>query len=184
MGLFGKSLTKEEKRMRAKYRKEKNTEFKGKALQSIGVIPKGGEVELKLNPDEQVLVINYDDEVKIKLPYSRIMGFRLECSQKVVNDNKKDIAGAVLSSGILGHGIVGTAGKIAGSMLSGQKKQKAYWIGTLIYRDKTDNIAEISFATKEEVVEGDEAQKDYYDKEFEHIVNDIAGRYNTDLNEL
>ena len=180
-----KAIIKQQKQDEKNYKKEKTVKFDGTALQTVGVIPKGGDVVIRLNPDTQTLSINYDKDISIKLPYSRVMGFRLEAITEESANNKTDIAGLVLSSGLLGRGIVGQASRIAGSMLMGIKKRKAIWVGTLVYRDKNGNTQELSFAGHEQELERDESPYKYSDDEqFEHIVNRIALSVNQDLLEL
>lgn len=167
------------------YMKEKKAKFEGKALQPVGVIPKGGEVTLKLDPDAETLSIQYDKDINVRLPYARVLGFRLECITEETANNQTDLAGLFLSSGLLGRGIVGTAGKLAGGMMMGKKKKKAIWVGTLIYKDKDGLTQELSFAGDDKELEGDNTPyKNSEDKQFEHIVNGIAMKSNQELMEL
>jgi len=180
-----KAVIKQQKQDEKNYKKEKNVKFEGTALQTVGVIPKGGKVVIRLNPDTEILSLNYNKDISVKLPYSRVMGFRLEAITEETANNKTDLAGLVLSSGMLGRGIVGQAGRIAGNMLMGIKKRKAIWVGTLVYQDKNGNTQEISFAGNEQELERDDSPFKYSDDEqFELAVNRVALRTNQDLLEL
>ena len=75
MGLF---KSKEEK----KAKKEANAFFLGQTLQAIGRIPAGKNVGISLEPERQVLKIQYE-ETAITLPYSRIISFMLEDETKL-----------------------------------------------------------------------------------------------------
>lgn len=167
------------------YQKEKKATFEGTALQPVGIIPKSGKVILRLDPDAEILSIQYDKDINVKLPYARVLGFRLECITEEMADNKTDLAGLVLSSGLLGRGIVGTASKLAGGIMLGKKKKKVVWVGTLIYKDKEGLTQELSFAGGDRELESDDTPyKSIEDEQFEHIVNGIAMRANQDLLEL
>lgn len=177
--------TKKQRNADKEYKNEKKARFEGTALQTIGVIPKGGEVTLKLDPDAEILSIQYDKDISVRLPYARVLGFRLECITEETANNKMDLVGSVLSSGLLGRGVVGMAGKLAGGMIMGSKKKKAIWVGTLSYKDKEGNIQELAFAGDDDVLEEDDMPyKDTEDERFEHIVNGIAMKANQDLMEL
>lgn len=176
---------KEKYRSIKNYQTQKKVKFDGKALQTVGVIPKGGEITIRLNPDIEILSIQYGKDFNVKLPYARVLGFRLECVIEEMENNMGDITSLVLSSGLLGRGTVGKASKIAGNMMKGMKKRRAIWVGTLVYTDKLGVTQELSFAGRDnELGHGDEPYKDSEDEEFERIVNGIAMKMNQDIMEL
>lgn len=167
------------------YNAEKKAKFSGTLLRSISVIPQGSEVTIGLDPESQFLFVSYTKDISLRLPYSRVMGFRLENIVEEGQNIKADIAGTALSSGILGRGMVGTVGKIAGGMMMGLKKRQAFWIGTLLYRDKEGGIQEISVARPKQELEHNEIPtKSAADEQFEHIVNRIALNANQEILEL
>ena len=172
MGLFSKDKESQN------YRKEKNALYCGTTLQPIGIIPKGEEVEIRLNPKKRLLIIEYEGEENVTLPYERIRGFVIDyVTEEKINQNP-NLAALVLSTGLFG-----TAGKVA-SVFMGNKK-KVVWIGTLRYVDKAGREKELTFSGDEERIGVDEKPyKDECDREFEMIVNRIANSGKTDLYEL
>ena len=63
-------------------KKESKVFFLGQTLQSIGKIPVGKNVGISLEPERQVLKIQYE-ETAITLPYNRIVSFMLEDETKL-----------------------------------------------------------------------------------------------------
>ena len=167
------------------YQKERKAKFEGKALQPVGVIPNGSDVVLRLDPDTQIFSINYTKTISVKLPYDRVLGFRMECITETVSNQTAKLVGMALSSGILGGGFMGLAGRMAGSVVGNLKRKQGLWVGTLIYRDKTGDTQELSFAGCKIDIEGDETPYKYPEySSFEEIVNGIALNANQDLMEL
>lgn len=159
--------------------KEKKAAFKCETVQPIGIIPRGADVSLKLNPDSKVLVIRHDKNTEVTLQYGRIMGFRLECDKNFVDDERIGMAGEILSTGILGK-----TGKIAGRMMKGIKKRKIRWIGTLIYKDKIGETKELLFLQKEGDSYYDSEEKNSSAEKFTRIINKIAGYTGENITEL
>lgn len=167
------------------YNQEKKTRFECTSLQGIGVIPKGSKVTLLLNPDTEYLTIKYDKDICITLPYARILGFRVEHVTEEIEDKTASLTGSVLSSGLLGRGVVGKAGRIAGDVMMALRKTKAIWIGVLIYKDKNGTTKELSFITYEQELERNEKPaKRREDDVFERTINLIAMRNNSEMMEL
>lgn len=165
--------------------KDRKVKFEGIALQSVGVIPRGSKVTLMLNPEMENITIKYDKDISITLPYTRVLGFRVEYTIENADDKAAKLTGSVLSSGLLGRGVVGKAGRLAGDMMMVLRKTKAIWIGVLIYKDKNGETNELSFFSHEQDLEfNQKPNKSYEDEVFEHTVNLIALRNNAEMMEL
>lgn len=172
MGFFIKS--KEEREQARDRSQEKKAYFEGETLQIVGRIPNGASVKLTLKPDQQVLNINHE-RINITLPYNRISGFHLERELSPKQSKGKEIATSVLQSGILGRGIVGTVGRVAGNLIPQTNEMSS--IAILTYIDRNGNEQELRFLRKHliehEVFEDTVEDKDYDADEFESILNRI-----------
>lgn len=123
MGLF---KSKEEK----KAKKEANAFFLGQTLQAIGRIPAGKNVGISLEPESQVLKIQYE-ETAITLPYSRIISFMLEDETKL--SDKRNAGLRALAGGAL----FGVTGAIVGAASAKNKATKNGWV-FLLTKTKKD----------------------------------------------
>lgn len=171
MGLFSKDKEAQN------YKKEKSAYYYGTTMQQIGVIPKGEEIEIKLNPKERVLIIIDTDDNRVTLPYDRIRGFSVDYVTEEKINQDPNLAALILSAGLFGK-----VGKIAGGIMSNKKKKKIVWMGILRYEDKAGIEKELAFSGEEESIDADEKPwKEESDKEFEMVVNRIA---NNDMNDL
>lgn len=165
--------------------REKTAVFKCETLQSIGAIPLGGDVVLKLNPADQNLIIHYSKKAEITLTYERIVAFRIERHQTSIKNEANEagqIAGQILSTGLFGK-----TGKIVGGLSSGilgREKIQNRWIGTLIYKDKKGELQELNFIQKQNNEYYTDKEKDPSANNFERIVNEIACRFGENITEL
>lgn len=171
MGFFKSKEEREQARDRSQ---EKKAYFEGETLQIVGRIPNGASVKLTLKPDEQVLNINHE-RINITLPYKRIMRFHLERELSPKQSKGKELAASVLQSGILGRGIVGKVGRVAGNLIPQTNEMSS--IAILSYIDKEGNEQELRFLRKylieHEVFEDTVEDKDHVADEFESVLNRI-----------
>lgn len=159
--------------------KEKSTVFKGETVQSVGIIPKGVDVSLKLDSTSGVLSIVYTKTQTVTLVYDRILGFTVECSRTQEEDRVSNVAGQILS-----RGVGGPVGRIVGSGLLGRQKEIIRWIGTLHYTDKNGERSELHFIEKSGGEYYAEETKTAAAKKFETAMNKIAAMTGENLTEL
>lgn len=169
MGLF---KSKEEK----KAKKEANAFFLGQTLQAIGRIPAGKNVGISLEPERQVLKIQYE-ETAITLPYSRIISFMLEDETKL-----SDKGNAGLRA-LAGGALFGVTGAIVGAA-SAKNKATKKWVGILTYKDKEGQIQSLAFLQMALTKPYDGKTKHYGASQFEKMVNEIASRNSENITEL
>jgi len=169
MGLF---KSKEEK----KAKKEANAFFLGQTLQAIGRIPAGKNVGISLEPERQVLKIQYE-ETAITLPYSRIISFMLEDETKL--SDKRNAGLRALAGGAL----FGVTGAIVGAA-SAKNKATKKWVGILTYKDKEGQIQSLAFLQMALTKPYDGETKHYGASQFEKMVNEIASRNSENITEL
>lgn len=179
MGFF---KTKEEKaaiQAEKQRKKEKTALFMGVSLQPIGKIAVNQIPSLSLDPDNQLLYIKYGKDVKISLPYDRIVSFSLQSETEIMNGGNAGLR--ALAGGVL----FGAAGATVGAA-SAKNKPKKKWVGTLTYKDKSGEIASLSFLEynllRLHEYEGD--SKSLSGLDFENLVNGIASRFSKDIIEL
>lgn len=166
------------------FMKEKTAVLKCETTSTIGIIPMRTEVTLRLDPTNEVLLIRRSQKQIVTLPYERVLGFYTELDTIRTPDETSNIAGSVLSSGLLGRGAVGKIGMLAGGLLSGREKITNHWIVTLIYRDKEGVQQCLRFLEKDESGYYDSEEKSVSASKFESVINEIATRYGDNLTEL
>lgn len=159
--------------------KEKMTVFKGETVQTVGIIPKGVDVSLKLDSSHGILSIVYTKTQTVTLVYERILGFTVECVKTYEDNRVSNMAGQFLSSGL-----AGSVGKIVGGGLVGRQKEIIRWIGTLYYTDKNGERSELRFIEKNVGEYYTEETKTSSAKKFETAVNQIAAMVGGNLTEL
>ena len=150
-------------------------------LQPIGLIPNLSGVILKLDSNTNNLVIWFNKEHQVTLPYERILSFSISQTFVSHSNDKARLAGEILSSGVLGRGILGSAGRLAGHFLQ-KDKQDIRWIATLTYLDKAGESKQLSFVeVYSEAFDDDEFYEDFFYEESEKsedgikFVNAILG---------
>lgn len=164
--------------------KEKTTSFKGETTQRIGIIPQGVDVTLKLDSTDGVLIIAYTKTQKVTLVFERIMGFMVEQSKSYETDQASNIAGAILSGGALGRGVVGQVGRLAGGILSAKQNEIVHWVATLHYKNKNGEQEELHFIEKSSDGYYEGESKSTASKKFENAINKIAIMSGDNLTEL
>ena len=169
MGLF---KSKEEK----KAKKEANAFFLGQTLQTIGKIPVGKNVGISLEPEKQVLKIQYE-EIAITLPYNRIISFLLEDETKL-----SDKGNAGLRA-LAGGALFGVTGAIVGAASAKNKATKKS-VGILTYKDKEEAVQSLAFLQMSLTKPYDGETKHYGASQFEKMVNEIASRNSKNITEL
>ena len=158
------------------FKRQEQVKYNGKSLQSIGLIPKGGNVTLKLDPDSEVLSVQYGKNTCVQIPYSHIFGFRIECITEETAEGKTDIVSLALSSSL-------SEQKSAAKPVD--EINKAVWVGTLIYKDRTGLTHKLLFAGEAKKFEdGGTPYKDAKDEQFEYILNKIAAKSSKDFKKL
>ena len=162
----------------AKERKqEARAYFSGDICDALGQIPAGHHVELRLDPDREVLTIHSGgkkDGVEITLPYARIVSFKVEDEVSLVK------SGNVFGRAVAGGLLFGSVGALVGAA-SGTGKTDVSWYGTLTYKAKTGEQAQI---TVKELTIGSAKNKSILAINFETAVAAIVSRYAESINEL
>lgn len=164
--------------------KEKTTTFKGETMQGVGIIPKGVDVTLQLDSTNGVLVIAYTKTQRVTLVFERIMGFVVEQTKSYEADQASNFAGAILSGGALGRGVVGQVGRLAGGILSAKQNEIIHWVATLYYKDKNGEQKELRFIEKSGGEYYLEDSKSMSAKKFETAINKVAVMSGENLTEL
>lgn len=164
--------------------KEKTTVFKGETVQSVGVIPQGVNVSLKLDSANGNLVIVYTKTQTVTLVYERVLGFSVGCTKSYEADQVSNAVGQVLARGGLGRGVAGQVGRLVGGGLVGRQKEIVRWIGTLFYTNKNGEREELQFIEKVGDEYYSEETKSAAAKKFETAVNKVAMLTGDNLTEL
>ncbi len=157
-------------------KKESKVFFLGQTLQSIGKIPVGKNVGISLEPERQVLKIQYE-ETAITLPYNRIVSFMLEDETKL-----SDRGNAGLRA-LAGGALFGVTGAIVGAA-SAKNKATKKWVGILTYKDKEGQVQNLTFLQMVLTKPYDGEAKHYGAGQFEKMVNEIASRNSESVTEL
>lgn len=171
MGLFSKK-SQEEKN----FNREKNAVFMGETQQTIGNIPVGKLVSLRLDPANEKLLIVLG-QTEISLPYNRITGFAVESETNLVN-GKVSIGGAVVGAAFFG----GVGALIGANKNKGKTKNK--WFASLTYIDKDGNPQELLFVEYAVLAPYDKQNKSLSAVNFTSAIMGIVGRYQEAITEL
>ena len=143
-------------------KKESKVFFLGQTLQSIGKIPVGKNVGISLEPERQVLKIQYE-ETAITLPYNRIVSFMLEDETKL-----SDRGNAGLRA-LAGGALFGVTGAIVGAASA---------------KNKEGQVQNLTFLQMVLTKPYDGEAKHYGAGQFEKMVNEIASRNSESVTEL
>lgn len=165
MGIFLKS--KEERQTIY----EKNLIFRGNIQDSVGKIPFNSLVDLKLDPDNKCLSINYKD-IHITLPYERINYFKIE------NEVTLKKAGSGIGGAIVGGLVAGGVGALVGANTK-KGATNSKWIAILDYNDKEGTNKQLAFI---DIFKG--ATKSMPSSMFEKTFNQALSNQADDITEL
>lgn len=171
MGLFSKKSPEEKN-----FDREKKAIFQGETQQTIGNIPIGKLVMLKLDPANEKLLITFGS-TEIALPYSRITGFAVESETNLVN-GKVSVGGAVVGAALFG----GVGALIGANKNKGKTKNK--WYASLTYIDKAGNPQELLFVEYALISPYDKQGKSINALNFTAAVMGIVSRYQESITEL
>ena len=165
----------DEKRLAKAKKQESLAIFQGYLAETLGQFNAGYLVSLKLDPDREVLEISgQKKDPTITLPYNRIVSFVVEDETSLVKSGSG--IGRALAGGLL----FGGAGAVVGAM-SGKGKTKTAWYGTLTYKTKEGDTAQIVL---KELTLGNPRSKTLSATTFETVVAGIVRRYAATITEL